>query len=54
MLKTMLADRMQLVAHYEMRERPVYELVLASSDGRLGHAQLPVVVIDSIERPTPN
>lgn len=36
MLKTMLADRMQLVAHYEMRERPVYELVLASSDGRLG------------------
>ena len=36
MLKTMLADRMRLVARYEMRERPVYELVLASSDGRLG------------------
>ena len=36
MLKTMLADRMRLAAHYEMRERAVYELVLASSDGRLG------------------
>ena len=35
MLKTMLADRMKLVAHYETRERDVYELVLAS-DGRLG------------------
>lgn len=35
MLKAMLADRMKLVAHYEMREREVYELVLAS-DGRLG------------------
>ena len=36
MLKTMLADRMKLVAHYEMRERPVYELLLAFSDGRPG------------------
>jgi uncharacterized protein (TIGR03435 family) len=36
MLKPMFADRMQLAMHYEMHERPVYDLVVASSDGKFG------------------
>jgi uncharacterized protein (TIGR03435 family) len=36
MMRAMLADRFRLQAHYEDREQPVYRLVLARSDGRLG------------------
>lgn len=36
MLRTLLADRFKLKTHTEMRELPVYDLVLARSDGRLG------------------
>ena len=36
MLRAMLADRFKLAAHVEKREVPVYDLVLARSDGRLG------------------
>ena len=36
MLKTLLADRFKLKVHTETRELPVYHLVLARSDGRLG------------------
>jgi uncharacterized protein (TIGR03435 family) len=36
MLRNLLADRFKLVVHTEMRETPVYALVLARSDGRLG------------------
>jgi uncharacterized protein (TIGR03435 family) len=36
MLRTMLADRCKLAAHFEKREQPVYDLVLARSDGKLG------------------
>jgi uncharacterized protein (TIGR03435 family) len=36
MLRAMLADRVKLVARVEPREQPVYDLVLARSDGRLG------------------
>jgi uncharacterized protein (TIGR03435 family) len=36
MTQAMLADRFRLQAHYEDREEPVYKLVLARSDGRLG------------------
>jgi bla regulator protein blaR1 len=36
MWRTLLADRMQLAAHYEMRERPTYDLVFAQSDRSLG------------------
>jgi len=36
MLQTLLADRCKLTVHTEVRERPVYALVVARSDGRLG------------------
>jgi len=36
MLRAMLADRFKLAVHTEEREQPVFELVLARSDGRLG------------------
>jgi uncharacterized protein (TIGR03435 family) len=36
MLKTLLADRFKLKAHTETREVPVYHLVLARGDGKLG------------------
>jgi uncharacterized protein (TIGR03435 family) len=36
MWRAMFADRMKLAAHVEQRERDVYQLVVASSDGKLG------------------
>ena len=36
MLRALLADRFKLVTHIEMREQPVYLLMLARTDGRLG------------------
>jgi uncharacterized protein (TIGR03435 family) len=36
MLRQLLADRFKLKAHFETRERPMYDLVLARADGRLG------------------
>lgn len=36
MLRGLLADRFRLVTHTETREQPVYALVLARRDGRLG------------------
>ena len=35
MLQALLADRFKLAMHYEMRERPIYALVIARSDGRV-------------------
>jgi uncharacterized protein (TIGR03435 family) len=36
MMRALLADRFKLAVHGERREQPVYDLVLARSDGRLG------------------
>lgn len=36
MLKAMLADRVKLAVHIEKREQPVYDLVVARADGKLG------------------
>lgn len=36
MMRAMLVDRCKLAAHIEPRERDVYELVIARSDGKLG------------------
>jgi uncharacterized protein (TIGR03435 family) len=41
MIRTLLADRFKLVTHHETRELPVYELVLARRDGRLGPSMRP-------------
>jgi uncharacterized protein (TIGR03435 family) len=36
MLRALLADRFKLAVHYEVQERPVYALMLARDDGKLG------------------
>ena len=41
LLRTLLSDRFKLKTHTETRELPVYDLVLARSDGRLGPGLTP-------------
>ena len=45
MMKSLLADRFMLVAHLEKREMPIYALVKARSDGKLG-SQLTASTVD--------
>jgi len=42
MLRAMLADRVKLLVHVEKREHPVYDLVVARSDGKLGAGLTPI------------
>ena len=42
MLRAMLADRVKLAVHFEKREQPVYDLVVARSDGKLGAGLTPI------------
>jgi uncharacterized protein (TIGR03435 family) len=44
MLRAMLADRFKLAAHFEKRQQPAYDLVLARKDGQLGQGLRPVDV----------
>jgi uncharacterized protein (TIGR03435 family) len=44
MLRTLLADRFKLMMHKETKELPIFELVLARSDGRLGPQLRPAAV----------
>lgn len=48
MLQSLLAERFKLVLHTEQRELPIYALVLARSDGRLG-SQLRPSTVDCVE-----
>jgi uncharacterized protein (TIGR03435 family) len=47
MLRTLLADRFKLTVHNEIRELPIYALVMARSDGKLG-PQLRRVDLDCV------
>jgi uncharacterized protein (TIGR03435 family) len=44
MLRTLLADRFKLVMHKETKELPIFELVVARQDGRLGPQLRPAAV----------
>ena len=44
MLRALLADRFKLAAHNESRELPIYALVKARSDGKLGPELRPSAV----------
>jgi bla regulator protein blaR1 len=44
MLRTLLADRFTLVMHKETKELPIFELVLARDDGKLGPRLRPAAV----------
>jgi uncharacterized protein (TIGR03435 family) len=57
MLKTLLQERFKLRAHFERRERPIYRLVFARADKRLGRrfgppAAAPTISTAGRRRPT--
>ena len=42
LMRAMLADRVKLLVHVEKREQPVYDLLVARSDGKLGSGLTPI------------
>jgi uncharacterized protein (TIGR03435 family) len=50
MLRSLLAERFMLTAHTETREMPVYALVKARSDGKLGEKLTPAAVDCAAQR----
>jgi len=50
MLQALLADRFKLAAHHEQRTMPIYTLVLARADGRLGPSLKPSTADCAAER----
>jgi uncharacterized protein (TIGR03435 family) len=48
-LRSLLMDRFKFVAHTETREGPIYQLVRARPDGRLGEHMRPVAVDCSLD-----
>ena len=46
MLRTLLEERFKLVTHTETREQPIYALVVARPDGRLGPQITPTATVD--------
>jgi len=57
MWRAMLADRLKLQAHYEIRPRQIYRLVVARADGRLGpqltRRSVDCPPVDPANRPAP-
>ena len=53
MLRTLLLERFKLVAHTETSEQPIYALVVARGDGRLG-PQLRRSTVDCTSQPPPS
>lgn len=54
MLRSMLFDRFRLAVHTEMREQPVFDLVLARRDGKLGPGLTPLDVPCAATGPVPD
>lgn len=53
MWRSLLAERMKLAAHYEMREKPTYDLVVARSDRVLGAGLKPSTLDCTQPQPAP-
>jgi uncharacterized protein (TIGR03435 family) len=52
MLRELLADRFKLVVHRETRQLPIYALILATSNGRLGPQLRPSAADDCVDSAT--
>jgi uncharacterized protein (TIGR03435 family) len=54
MLRTLLAERFKLSFHRETREVPIYALIVARADGKLGPQLLPSTLTECAEKTPPN
>ncbi len=53
MMRSMLADRFKLTVHFEKREQPAFDLVLARPDGKLGSGLTPMSVACPVKAAVP-